>query len=156
MPFKSSFKSILLVVVAIGSCASFAAETKKKEDALVQRAAKPTETGMELFSWHKKGEESWHFALLPAPGNDNLKTVDFVTSKENALDGADVLKKKFAALAPNEKVGWYNMLEKRDTQPGDVVFEFPPKEIIKELELYCTILKVRLNIYQAGAKRLGN
>ncbi len=121
---------------------------EKDEDAPVKRAAKPSENGMELFSWHVKGEEVWHFALLPAPGVEKLKTVEFVTSKENALDGVAALKKKFAALALNEKVGWFNMLDKKESSAGDAIFDFPPKEIVKELELYCTVLKVRLNIYQ--------
>ena len=141
--------ALLLLLSALLSASVFAAE----DEGPVHRAAKPTDTGMELFSWHVRGEETWHFALLPAPGNDKLKSADFVTSKENALDGPDALKRKLAALALNEKVGWYNMLEKKDAQPGDVIFDFPPREMIKDLEIYCTIMKVRLNIFQTGAKK---
>ena len=143
----------ILTASVLLMASAFAAEGAKDDDGPVRRAAKPTETGMELFSWHVKGEEAWHFALLPAPGNDKLKSVDFVTSKENALDGPEALKKKLAALALNEKVGWYNMLEKRAPQPDDVIFDFPPREIIKDLEIYCTVMKVRLNIFQTGAKK---
>ena len=142
-------KHFALFLSLLLSASVFAAE----DEGPVHRAAKPTDTGMELFSWHVRGEETWHFALLPAPGNDKLKSADFVTSKENALDGPDALKRKLAALALNEKVGWYNMLEKKDAQPGDVIFDFPPREMIKDLEIYCTIMKVRLNIFQTGAKK---
>ncbi len=139
---------VLVLVVS-----AFAADGQKDNDGPVKRSDKPTETGMELFSWHVKGEETWHFALLPAPGGDKLKSSEFVMSKDNALEGTAVLKKKLAALALNEKVGWFNMLEKTDTPPENVVFDFPPRETIKELEIYCTVLKVRLNIFQAGAKK---
>lgn len=123
-------------------------EPKPDEDAPVKRAVKASEHGMELFSWHAKGEDTWHFALLPAPGIEKLKTVEIVTSKENTLDGPAALKKKLAALAINEKIGWFNMLDKQESSAGDAVFDFPPKEIVKELELYCTAMKLRLNIYQ--------
>jgi hypothetical protein len=146
------YVGILLASILVIASA-FAADGAKEDEGPVHRASKPTETGMELFSWHVKGEEAWHFALLPAPGNEKLKSVEVVTAKENALDGPDALKKKLAALALNEKVGWYNMLEKKDAQPGDVIFDFPPREIIKDLEIYCTVMKIRLNIFQTGAKK---
>ncbi|HLX63808.1 MAG TPA: hypothetical protein VKX17_21230 [Planctomycetota bacterium] len=143
--------AIISAASLIGALA--AAETPKPEateDPPIPRAAKTTENGMELFSWHVKGEDKWRFALLPAPGMDKLKTVEFVTSKEHALEGVEALKKKLAALAKNEKVGWFNMLDKRETSPADVFFDFPPKEVIKDLELYCNTLKLRLNIYQSA------
>ena len=62
---------------------------------------------MELFSWHKKGDDTWHFALLPGPGADKLKSAEFVTSKENTIDSPAALKRKIAALAMNEKIGWF-------------------------------------------------
>lgn len=146
----------LLVFAAVLCCPLAAGETPKPEKAdepPIPRAAKASENGMELFSWHVKGDDTWHFALLPAPGTDKLKSIEFVTSKDNALEGTAALKKKLAALALNEKVGWFNMLDKRETSPADVFFDFPPKEVIKDLELYCNTLKIRLNIYQAGKKQ---
>jgi len=124
-----------------------------KDDAPVQRAARPSLTGMELFSWHVKGDEGWHFALLPAPGTDKLKAAEDVVAKENAIDGVAALKKKLAALALNEKVGWFNMLDKSTQPPEGVFFDFPPKDVMKELELYCSVMKIRLNIFQANTKK---
>ncbi len=144
----------IIVLLALTHPA-FAAEPAsiKEDDAPVQRASTQTEHGMELFSWQVKGNDTWHFALLRAPGIEKLKTAGIVASKENALDGVDALKKKLAALALNEKVGWFNMLDKKDTPPEELQFDFPPKEMVRDLELYCTVLKVRLNIYRACKRR---
>jgi|ERR1043165_5529020 hypothetical protein len=142
-----------LVLAGMLSQALHAAEPPKADDsAPVVRASKPSENGMELFSWHAQGEDNWHFALMAAPGNDKLKSVETVTSKENSVDSLAALKKRLAGLAIGEKVGWFNMLSKSETTTADIVFDIPPREIVKELELYCTVLKVRLNIYHSSKK----
>jgi len=146
-------RALVLIALFLVSSTTFGAEPVKDDDAPIKRASQVSDHGMELFSWYIKADESWHFALLPAPGIDKLKSIDVETSKENAIDSVAALKKRLSALAVGEKVGWFNMLDKRETQSDDKRFDYPPKEIIKELELYCTVLKIRLNIYQPGKKK---
>jgi len=43
--------------------------------------------------------------------------------------------------------------EKSEKPPENLIFDYPPREIVKELELYCTIQKVRLNIYHSSGKK---
>jgi hypothetical protein len=138
----------LMLTALLFSSVLFAADNGEP----IRRAAKATEYGMELFSWHVKGDDAWHFALLPAAGIDKLKSAETVAAKENDLDLA-ALKKKLAGLAMGEKVGWFNMLEKDHAPPENLVFDLPPREIVKELELYCTVQKVRLNIYRGAPKK---
>ena len=129
---------------------SFAAEDADKP---VVRAGKPALSGIALYSWHEKGSDDWRFAVLPAPNVEKLLAFDEVATKENTIEGVPALKKKIASFALNEKIGWFNMLEKRAEPPGNLVFEFPSKEVIKDLEQYCMLLKVRLNIYLPGGKK---
>lgn len=124
-----------------------------EDDKPIVRSTKPTDGGTALFSWHEVGSDKWRFALLPANSVERLKSPKEVATAENTIEGVEALKRKLSSLAINEKVGWFNMLEPRGPAPENLVFEFPPKEVIKDLELYCTVLKVRLNIYVAGAKK---
>ena len=142
-----------IVLFLVGSLFSRAEETKPADDAPVVRATRPTSDGTFLFSWHEKGSDPWRFALLPAPNVEKLKSPAEVATPENTIEGIPALKKKISALAINEKIGWYNMLEKRGPAPENLIFEFPSKDTIKDLELYCTVLKVRLNIYVPEGKK---
>lgn len=121
--------------------------TAEKDEKPVIRASKPTDGGLTLFSWQEKGKDDWHFVLMPAPNVEKLKSAAEVAASPDAFVGLDALKKKFSALAINEKVGWFNMLEKRGPAPENLIFDFPPRDTIKDLELFCSVLKVRLNIY---------
>src|SRR4051794_263336 len=99
----------VLIVFALAAASMLSAQDAtpvKEGDAPVKRAAAVSEHGLELYSWHTKFDDAWHFALLPAPGIEKLRTAGLVATKENAIDGVDALKKRFAALAVNEKVGW--------------------------------------------------
>jgi hypothetical protein len=153
--YSAKHLALTILIFASFACSISAAETpseKKDPDAPIQRDTKLSANGLELFSWQAKGDDAWHFALLPAPGLDKLKSPAEVTAKEHTIEGVAALKQKLAALAIGEKVGWYNMLEKKDAPAGGAVFDYPPREIMKELELYCTVLKVRLNIYTTKRK----
>lgn len=133
-----------LVFFVLIAASVFAGDDEKP----IVRAAKATDSGYSLFSWQEVGKEEWHFALLPAQSVEKLLTAEEITKKENTIDGLDALKKKLSALAINEKVGWYNMLEKKNV-PEHLRFDFPSRDVVKELELYCTVLKIRLNIYRS-------
>lgn len=137
----------------LGALLARGEEAKPSDDAPVVRATRLTTDGTSLFSWHEKGSGQWRFALLPAPNVEKLKAPAEVATPENTIEGVLALKKKISALAINEKVGWYNMLEKRGPAPENLIFEFPSKDTIKDLELYCTVLKVRLNIYVPAGKK---
>lgn len=140
--------SLALLVAALSSLrAAEVPAATDKDDKPIVRASRPTDGGLTLFSWQEKDKDDWHFVLMPAPNVEKLKSAAEVAASPDAFVGVDTLKKKLSALAINEKVGWFNMLEKRGPAPENLRFDHPPRETIKDLELFCSVLKVRLNIY---------
>jgi hypothetical protein len=142
----------LLAALLIACTLPLAAEEAHKDEAPIKRAETPSAEGLELFSWYVKNSDVPRFALLPAQKTELLKSAADVTAGDNVLTGIEALKRKLSTLAIGEKVGWYNMLAKGKPIPEDITFDFPSREAVRDLELYCSALKVRLNIYRAGRK----
>jgi len=143
--------SLALALLA-GLACLHGAETPP-DDAPIKRADATTVDGYDLFSWFVKGEDAPRFALLPAAKDENLKAAGDVTAKETVITGIDALKRRLSALAIGEKIGWYNMLAKGKAIPDGVNFDFPQRDTIRDIELYCSALKVRLNIFRTGKKQ---
>ena len=103
---------------------------------------------MKLCCWYKKGDSTEHYALLPSTSQEKLRSPEEVMAAENTIDGVPALKHRLSALAIGEKVGWYNMIAKSKEIPEGVSFDFPSREVQRDVEIYCSALKIRLNIYR--------
>ena len=136
--------SILIITLLTSACSYF------PESTIMPSAVLPhSMKGYELYSWPV--EDEWHFTLIT--GTNRLKTVDEITSGEDAIDaggwvrisvtGVDTLKGALARLPEGEPVfwvgGWYLYHD---------VLTLPPQEIITEVQLYCQDLGLDLSVVE--------
>ena len=88
--------------------------------------------GYELYSWQAEGE--WRFSLLI--GTNREKTLDEIQDPAITRGGVDGLRTGLAALPTAQAVTW---------RAGERL-EFPPDEIIRQVEQICAEAGLELQI----------
>lgn len=118
------FIAAFAVTVSLGSTQ---AEDKREET--------PRFKGVELYSWKDK-RDNWRYVLVS--GTNRQKTEKEVKEDKQQMKGTSELKKALALLAENEQVMW------SDHRLNG--FEFPPKNIQKEIRKAAKEAKIELTI----------
>jgi len=105
--------------------------------------------GYELYSWQKDG--AWHYTLIT--GTNRQKLLEEITSEGDILsgdglvklrsDGTDELKAALGRLPEGEQVFWVGPAWGGPPE-GEVVFGFPPGEIVDEIREHCKAEGVEL------------
>ncbi len=94
-------------------------------------AVQPTATqwaqsmkGYELYSWQE--DNQWKFSLLI--GTNREKTLDEIKSADTLLSGVDALLSVLEKIPSGETITW----------SSKATLSFPPDDIIKQVEKFCT------------------
>jgi hypothetical protein len=104
----------------------------QRADATVAESPGGSMKGYELYSWQAEGE--WRFSLLI--GTNREKTLDEIQDPAITRGGVDALRTGLAALPTAQAVTW---------RAGERL-EFPPDEIIRQVEQICAEAGLELQI----------
>jgi len=104
----------------------------QRADATVAESSGGSMKGYELYSWQAEGE--WRFSLLI--GTNREKTLDEIQDPAITRGGVDGLCTGLAALPTGQAVTW---------RAGERL-EFPPDEIIRQVEQICAEAGLELQI----------
>jgi len=88
--------------------------------------------GYELYSWQEGSR--WKFSLLA--GTNREKTLDEITSTNNALEDVDMLRSALDGVSPGQTITW--------SAKGSL--SFPPDDIVRQVEQICKGQGLILNI----------